>query len=126
MSDDVLRFTPPAGWTSSDTVDPDGHKTIAIKGPGTCSALLDLWPGLPPTPGGPMATASKRDVVVDGVTFELVHTSMYQGSTAEVDVLFANDGHAYARLAFRGCSSSEITGALRGVTLSAKTKSKKR
>ena len=79
---------------------------------GKCNVRVDVWAGLPPTPGGPMVTQSRRMVNVDGHRLELVKTSQFQGAAAIVDALFANDGTSYARAAFRECTPEQVDQAL--------------
>lgn len=75
---------------------------------GSCEIRLDRWSSLPPTPGGPMKAESEREVAVSGQKLMLVRTSMFQGVSDVVDVLFLRSGEAYGRLVLRGCTP-EVT-----------------
>ncbi len=108
---------PPGFTVKEDTAEKDHASVIATAANGKCNVRVDLWAGLPPTPGGPMVTQSTRKVTVDGHRLELVRTSHFQGSATVVDALFANDGTSYARAVFRECTPDQVDEALAGAKL---------
>ena len=66
-----------------------------------------------------MATASQREVVVDGRTHEVLTTSMFQGARQAVEVVFFRGSSWFARLVGEGCTPEEIDEALARLTWSA-------
>ncbi|MBI2893732.1 MAG: hypothetical protein HYY06_09285 [Deltaproteobacteria bacterium] len=95
------------GWTAT-TEDDGAHRRVEHRRPpSTCFVLLDRWWGIPPTPGGPMAVASRRPVTVSGRSLELLTTSHFQGVEDEVQVLFYRDQGFQTRVTFRDCAAAE-------------------
>lgn len=108
-----LMVVRPAGWSvTEDPAEKDHAGVIATAEAGKCTVRVDLWAGLPPSPGGPMVTQSKRSITVDGHKLDLVKTSQFQGAAAVVDAVFANDGTSYARAVFRDCTQEQVDQAL--------------
>jgi len=103
----------PTGWTvTQDPVENEHTGLLAMAPDGKCNVRLDLWAGLPKTPGGAMVDTSKRSVTVDGRKLDVIKTSQFQGVAAVVDAVFANDGTSYARAVFRDCSADQVDQAL--------------
>jgi len=115
MPEQPWTFDAP-GWSVASRDERDGHLRIEYAA-GSCRIVFERWPGLPPTPGGVMQVASRRQVMVDGVTKEVVTTSMFAGRADEVQVLFDRDGPAHIRIVFRHCTREQADAVLAGATL---------
>jgi hypothetical protein len=103
----------PSGWANKAGASEPAHESMTATAPsGRCTLAVDLWAGLPPSPGGPMMAQSKRSVVVDGRKVDVVKTSQFQGRAQVVDAVFVNDGTSYARAVFRECTDAEVDFAL--------------
>jgi hypothetical protein len=64
-----------------------------------------------------MQVAERRTVQVAGQETALLHTSMFEGQQAEVDVLFLRGEGWIVRVVCRGCSPAEIDEVCAGIKL---------
>jgi hypothetical protein len=67
-----------------------------------------------------MTVASKRTVVVDGVSLELLRTQAI--GALESDAFYVREGASTGRFTLQGCSPAEEATALGGVKLSSRLK----
>lgn len=120
VAEDLLRFDPPAGWKAVPSRDPDGNLNVVITSTSACAAYLDAWPMGPSSPGEPMVVVSKRAVVVDGVSLELLRTQAI--GALESDAFYVRDGASSGRFTLQGCTPAEVATALGSVRLSSRLK----
>lgn len=80
-----------------------------------CMVDVQWWRPMPPSPGGPMAEASRRAVTVDGVATDVITTSMFEGKAREVDAVFIGGKGYQIRVVFDACGSLEEDRFLEGL-----------
>lgn len=104
----------PAGWTCSTAPrGPVGERVVTCQLDGA-TAELTRWFGAPDGPDAPMEVASRHPVTVDGWDTERLRTRIFDGETAEVDVIFLRGGDWTVRLACRDCTSAQLDAVLAG------------
>lgn len=98
-------------WKKTEHVStglPNMRLTIWERGPSRIE-MARHW-DQPLIPGRPMYTAKTRKVVVAGHSEEIHTTSMFEGTSMEVDVLFLQGSGWAVRFVFDGCTPDVVDG----------------
>jgi hypothetical protein len=107
-----IRVQEPPGWSrvdwkgAADRLLPNERLIVLTKGEAKVF-VMRFW-DRPLHPGHPMQVASTRPYAFLGRELELVRTSVFEGVTREVEVLFVPGDTWFLRITFEGCSVAEI------------------
>jgi hypothetical protein len=104
------------GWTLTDVLDFESERILRFQDGDTKVELVRWW-GYPELEGGPMAVAQASTVQVSGKEVELVRTTMFEGETAEVDVIHLRSDGWLARVSCEGCTQEQLDTVVAGLSV---------
>jgi hypothetical protein len=110
------------GWTRQESVGardrllPNERFVRLVRGP-VQVGIMRGWDA-PLQPGGPMKTSRSRPVVIDGRSFELFTTSMFEGAQHEVQVTYVTERGWSARIVFENASAADVDAVLGAIRFS--------